>query len=260
MPQEGDTLRELRPLLVALALPTLALAFAISALTTYGPVVLIRLANSDTKVGLLIGGEGAFALFVPILAGVVSDRLPASPLGRRVPLVLLGVPFLVGGLVLLPYSPSYLLAAVIVFSIYVGYFLYYPPYRALYADLFPRSYYGRAQSSQAIARGLGLGAALLAGGLLLTVWRPFPFVLAAAFVVAATAFLLPVARLESSARADVRRGRRCCRGCATSSAIAISARSRSRTASGSSASPGCARSSSSTSSGASASPRRSPRG
>lgn len=202
VPREGDTLRELRPLLVALALPTLALAFAISALTTYGPVVLIRLASSDTKVGLLIGGEGAFALCLPILAGVISDRLPPSPLGRRLPLVLLGVPFLVGGLVLLPFSPSYLLAAMIVFSVYAGYFLYYPPYRALYADLFPRSYYGRVQSSQAMARGLGLGAALLAGGLLLTVWQPFPFVLAAAFVLAATAVLLPVARLESSVHAS----------------------------------------------------------
>ncbi|HKI93494.1 MAG TPA: MFS transporter [Gaiellaceae bacterium] len=198
VPQEGDTLGELRPLLVALALPTFALAFAISALTTYGPVVLIRLAHSDIKVGLLIGGEGAFALFIPILAGLVSDRLPPSPLGRRLPLVLLGVPFLVAGLVLLPFGPSYLLAALIVFAIYVGYFLYYPPYRALYADLFPRSYYGRVQSSQAVARGAGLGAALLAGGLLLAVWQPFPFVLAAAFVLAATAALLPVARLESS--------------------------------------------------------------
>lgn len=201
LPREGDTLAQLRPLLVALALPTLALAFAISALTTYGPVVLIRLAHSDTKVGLLIGGEGAFALFVPILAGAASDRLPPSRLGRRLPLVLLGVPFLVGGLVLLPFSPTYLLAALIVFAIYVGYFLYYPPYRALYADLFPRSYYGRAQSSQAVARGAGLGVALLAGGLLLTVWEAFPFVLAAAAILIATFVLLPVARLESSTHA-----------------------------------------------------------
>ncbi|HZD87914.1 MAG TPA: MFS transporter [Gaiellaceae bacterium] len=201
LPQEGDTLSELRSLLLALALPTLALAFAISVLTTYGPVVLIHLAHSDTKVGLLIGGEGVFALCVPLLAGAASDRLPASRLGRRLPFVLLGTPFLAAGLVLLPFSPSYLLAALVVFAIYVGYFLYYPPYRALYADLFPRSYYGRAQSSQALARGAGLGAALLAGGLLLTVWRPFPFALAAAVVLAATLALLPVARLASTVRA-----------------------------------------------------------
>ncbi len=131
LPREGDTLRELRPLLVMLALPTLALAFAISALTTYGPVVLIRLAHSDTKVGLLIGGEGVFALFVPLLAGAVSDRLPPSRLGRRLPLVLLGVPFLVAGLVLLPFSPSYAAAAATVIALNVGNFLYNPPYRAL---------------------------------------------------------------------------------------------------------------------------------
>jgi maltose/moltooligosaccharide transporter len=200
-PREGDTLAELRPLLVVLGLPTLALAFAVSVLTTYGPVVLIRLAHSDTKVGLLIGGEGVFALFVPILAGAVSDRLPPSRLGRRLPLVLLAVPVLATGLVLVPFSPSYLAAAGVVFAVYVGYFLYYPPYRALYADLFPRSYYGRVQASQAIARGAGLGAALVAGGLLLTAWTPFPFVLGAAAVVAATAALVPAARLEPAARA-----------------------------------------------------------
>ncbi len=197
LPQEGDTLRELRPLLVALALPTFALAFAISALTTYGPVVLIRLARSDTMVGLLIGGEGVFALFVPLVAGAVSDRLGPSRLGRRLPLVLLGLPFVVTGLVLLPLSPSYLFAAAVVFVLYVGYFLYYPPYRALYAALFPRSYWGRAQSTQAIARGAGLGAVLVAGGALLDVWEPFPFVLGAVVLVVATLALLPAARLGS---------------------------------------------------------------
>lgn len=204
LPREGDTLGDLRLLLLTLALPTLALAFAISALTTYGPVVLIHLAQSDTKVGLLIGGEGVFALCVPLLAGAASDRLPVSRLGRRLPFVLLGTVFLAAGLVLLPFSPTYLLAALVVFAIYVGYFLYYPPYRALYADLFPRSYYGRAQSSQAVARGTGLALALLAGGLLLTVWQPFPFVLAAAVVIAATIALVPAARLESAVRVQAR--------------------------------------------------------
>jgi predicted MFS family arabinose efflux permease len=80
---------------------------------------------------------------------------------------------------------------------FVGYYAYYPPYRALYADLLPRRLYARAQASQAVLRGAGLGAALLAGGLLLSVWSPLPFLIAAAAAVATTFALVPVVRLDS---------------------------------------------------------------
>src|SRR3954470_4849258 len=80
-PRQDESSSTLRPLLLLLGMPPFGLAFAISVLTTYGPVILIRLAHSPTKVGLLIGGEGAFALVVPIAAGALSDRLPPSPLG-----------------------------------------------------------------------------------------------------------------------------------------------------------------------------------
>jgi len=197
IPGEGESARQVRPLLVLLGLPTFGLALAISVTTTYGPVVLIRLAHSTTTVGALIGGEGAFALVVPLLAGALSDRLPASPLGRRLPFVLLGAPLVVAGLALLPFSPSMGLAGAAVLAFFVGYYLYYPPYRALYADLLPRTLYARAQAGQAIARGAGLGVALLAGGLLLSVWRPLVFLIAGAAVVASTAALLPVFQLQS---------------------------------------------------------------
>lgn len=54
--------------------------------------------------------------------------------------------------------------------------------------------HGRAQSSQAIFRGLGLGLALVAGGVLLALWQPLPFVLAALALLAVTAVL--VARVK----------------------------------------------------------------
>ena len=107
------------------------------------------------------------------------------------------MPLIVAGLVLLPFSPSIDLAAGAVLAFFVGYYLYYPPYRALYADLLPRALYARAQAGQAIARGAGLGAALLAGGLLLSVWRPLVFLIGATVVVATTVALLPVFQLQS---------------------------------------------------------------
>jgi MFS family permease len=157
LPREGEPAAQVRPLLVLLGLPTFGLAFAISVLTTYGPVILIHLTHSPTVVGALIGGEGAFALVIPLAAGSVSDRLPPSPLGRRFPFVLAGAPLAATALALLPFSSTTGLAGAAVLAFFVGYYIYYPPYRALYADLLPRALYARAQAGQAIARGAGPG-------------------------------------------------------------------------------------------------------
>lgn len=197
LPCAGEPFAEARPLLLVLGLPTLGLAFAISVVTTYGPVVLAHLTTSSTQIGLLIGGEGAFALVVPLLSGPISDRLPGPPLRKRLPFVIVGAPLLAVGVVLLPFSPSYLLAGGAVLVFFAGYYLYYPPYRALYADLLPREFFARAQGNQAVLRGAGLGIALLAGGLLLDVWQPLPFVLAGLLAVVTALSLKPIARLES---------------------------------------------------------------
>ena len=197
LPRDGASPADVRPLLALLSLPTFGLALAISVLTTYGPVILIHIANSPTTVGALIGGEGAFALVVPLASGALSDRLPPTALGRRLPFVLLGVPLCCAGLVLLPFSSTIGIAGAAVLTFFVGYYIYYPPYRALYADLLPRTLYARAQAVQAIARGAGLGIALLSGGLLLGVWQPLPFLIAAGVLAGATTALLPIFRLQS---------------------------------------------------------------
>jgi len=200
LPDDDDPVSAARPLLVVLGLPTFGLAFAMAMLTTYGPVVLLGLTHSPARVGALIGGEGAFALAIPLVAGVLSDRLPESTLGRRMPFILVGGPMLVAGLVLMPFSPSYAIAGMAVLLFFIGYYLYYPPYRALYADLLPRTLYARAQASQAVLRGAGLGAALIAGGLLLSTWTPLPFVIAGGMVLATTFALSPVVRLQLTCR------------------------------------------------------------
>jgi MFS family permease len=192
-----------RPLLRVLDLPTFGLALAISVLTTYGPVILLGLTHSTTAVGALIGGEGAFALVVPLAAGAISDRLPPSQLGRRLPFVIVGAPLAAAGLVVLPFSPSTGIAGAAVLIFFVGYYIYYPPYRALFADLLPRSLYARAQAGQAVARGIGLGGALLAGGLLIGLWEPLPFIVGSVILVATTLMLLPIFRLQRSSRNSI---------------------------------------------------------
>ena len=57
-----------------LALPTFALALAMSVLTTYAPLLLGEATSSASAIGLAIGAEGLFALFLPLLVGSLSDR------------------------------------------------------------------------------------------------------------------------------------------------------------------------------------------
>ena len=181
--------RELGRLVRRLSLPTFGLAFGVAVLTTYAPVLLGRATDFGAAIGLAIGAEGAFALFLPVLVGSLSDRT-RTRLGRRLPYALFATPLLVLPLALLPFSASYSATVALVSLFYVGYFVYYPPYQALFADLVPSSYAGRAQGVQGVARGLGLGAALVGGGLLLSVWAPLPFLLAAAAVILTTAALV----------------------------------------------------------------------
>jgi maltose/moltooligosaccharide transporter len=176
-------------MLGALALPTFALALGISVLTTYAPLLLGEATSSAGAIGVAIGAEGAFALFLPLLVGSLSDRT-RTRFGRRIPYALVGVPLLVAPLVILPFAHGYAETVALVSLFFVGYFVYYPPYQALFAELVPSSHQGRAQGWQGVMRGLGLGAALVGGGLLLTVWTPLPFVLAAGAVVLATVVLV----------------------------------------------------------------------
>lgn len=201
-----ETTREdvdIRGLLLTLGLPTFGLAFAICILTTYGPVLLLDLAGSPGTVGALLAGEGALALAVPLVAGALSDRLPAGGrLGKRLPFVVVGGPLVLAGLVLLPLSVNLLVAGIALLLFFVGYYLYYPPYRALYADLLPRSQYARSQASQAVYRGAGLGLGLMTGGFFLGLWMPLPFVVAGSIVLASTLVLRPIARLQRTCEAD----------------------------------------------------------
>ncbi|MCU1600944.1 MAG: hypothetical protein JWO22_1653 [Frankiales bacterium] len=195
-PVEDTQAREIRPLLTLLGLPTFGLAFALSTLTSYGPSILYDKVHDTGVVGAILGGEGALALALPLVAGAMSDRLPPTRLGKRLPFVLLGAPLALAGLVLLPLSVNLLVASVAVAMFFLGYYLYYPPYRALYADLLPRHLYARSQASQGVLRGVGLGVALLSGGVFLELWMPLPFVVAGALLLLSTLALVPVAELQ----------------------------------------------------------------
>jgi MFS family permease len=176
-----------------LGIPTFALALAVTVVTTYLPVLAREFVSSTVVIGVIVGLEGIVALWLPLVAGTWSDRL-RTPIGGRLPFMLAATPLVVVALVgmTLVGSTAAMAAAALVF--FAGYYVAYEPYRALYPDAVGEEVAGRAQSAQALWRGLGTGAALLGGGLLLALWTGAPFVAAAAVYVVATGVFALVLR------------------------------------------------------------------
>ncbi len=190
-----------------LALPTYALAFSITIVSTYLGEVTRRYTQDTAVIGAIIGGEGVMALWVPMIAGSWSDRAQ-SRLGGRLPFVIAGAIPAAVAMALIGFLHSLGLVALVTAVFFAFYFVAYEPYRAMYPDLVDAEEVGgRAQSTQAIARGLGTGSALLGGGLLLSVARPLPFFVAGVVLVGAVlAFVLLIVRRVLGGQQD-RHGR-----------------------------------------------------
>ena len=180
--------------MVLLGIPTLLLALVVTVVTTYLPVVAREFVGSTVVIGVIVGLEGVVALWLPLVAGSWSDRLH-TPLGGRVPFLIAATPIVVIGLVALGFVSSLapLAGAALVF--FIGYFLAYEPYRALYPDAVGDEAAGRAQGTQAVWRGLGTGLALVGGGLLLSFGQATPFVAGAViFVIGMAVFAVALKR------------------------------------------------------------------
>lgn len=166
---------------VLLGMPTLGLALAITMISTYAPKVAAEFTSSTVVIGVIIGGEGLMAVWVPLIAGSWSDRL-RTRFGGRLPFMMVATPPMVIGLLLVGVVGSLLGLALVVGLFFLAYFVAYEPYRALYPDVVPEQYAGRAQSIQALWRGAGTGIALVTGGVMLAAGQFVPFVVAAVAV------------------------------------------------------------------------------
>jgi MFS family permease len=171
-----------RRMVTLLGLPTLAFALAATVVTTYVPVAAQPLIGSTVVIGAIVGLEGLVALWLPLISGTWSDRL-RTPIGGRLPFLLAAAPVLVAGLVMLALAGSTAALAAGVLVFFIGYFIGYEPYRALYPDAVGQQAAGRSQGVQALWRGVGTGLALLGGGLLVAIADGLPFFAAAAVVI-----------------------------------------------------------------------------
>lgn len=189
-----------RRALAALAIPTFGLALASTTVTTYLPVLLHEI-SGPLVTGAIIGLEGVLGIFVPPLVGSRSDNL-RTRFGRRLPFLVAATPVAAIALVLMPAVGSALALALLVALFFGAYFTYYTPYRAVYPDVVPDDLRGRSQGAQKTAREVGLGAALVGGGLLLGLWKPLPFLIAALLLSASTLAFLRWADTSADAAED----------------------------------------------------------
>ena len=184
--QKGE--RPLKPAekanLALLALPTFALALAITIVSTQLGEVARTYTHNTITVGAIVGGEGAMALWVPLICGSWSDIL-RTRIGGRLPFVIAGLLPAAASVALIGLVHGIVTIAIASALFFFFYFVAYEPYRAMYPDMTDSEISGRGQSTQAVARGIGTGVALLSGGLLLSVARPLPFALAALVIVTA---------------------------------------------------------------------------
>jgi MFS family permease len=173
--------RAQRKLVWTLGLGAFGLAFSIAVTAAYLPPLLSTFTGDTVLIAAVIAAEGVFAIALPLVIGPWSDTFH-TPLGRRRPFMAYALGPMAFCLVLVAFMPTFWTTALIVFAFYFAYYVYEPPYRGLYPDLLPESVYGRAQSVQHLLRGLALGSALVGGGFLFHIWKPSPFLLAAAVI------------------------------------------------------------------------------
>lgn len=176
------------PFLIVLGAPAFGTTFAITALTTYLPT-LLGTESGPLVTGLVIGGEGAAGLVLPLLVGLANDRA-ARTVAHRLWFVLVGAPLCLTGLLLVATDLNRTVLVVGAAAYFVGHFAYLTPYEALYPDLVPKQVSGRSRAAASSWRFAGLGAALVGGGFLLDLWAPAVFLVAAGAVAIGTVALL----------------------------------------------------------------------
>lgn len=186
-----------------LGLPAFGIALAYTAVTTYVPVLIERL-SGPAVTGVIIGAEGLFALLVPVVVGAWSDRT-SSRLGRRLPFVLAGATLACVGLLLVALTGRSLTGISVALSFFfVGYFVYHSAYYAMFPDLVSDDERGRSQGFQGTFRAVGLLLSLVAGGLLLGLWQPLPFLVGVLAVTGVTTVLLVGVRQRVGGNRDGR--------------------------------------------------------
>jgi maltose/moltooligosaccharide transporter len=141
-------------------------------------------------IGLLMTFDNVAALTLQPFWGARSD-LTRSPLGRRKPYLLVGMPLAAAATFALPFFAQTTLVAIMLAAVVMNLAMtiFRAPLTALFSDLFPREARTQVSGFTDLMAGLGAIVTLLAGGALFDLNHHFPFAMAAAFLLAAALIL-----------------------------------------------------------------------
>jgi membrane-associated phospholipid phosphatase/MFS family permease len=182
--------------LVAFSLAGLGAGAARGLTTTYVPVLLERIDDSPTLIGLVMSVNAVAGFAVPIAVGLWSDRRHRSGLGRQLPFMVGGSALAAGGLVAvgLGSGTSYVALGLAAGVVYTGLNALTTAHRALIADDVADGRRPAATSGQEVAAALGAGLAVAIGAALIDPAPTAAFALAAGLLAASAAPTILLAR------------------------------------------------------------------
>ena len=144
---------------------------------------------SPVVIGFFMTIDNIAALVVQPPVGTWSDKL-RSPLGRRMPFILVGAPVSALAFGIIPFAAVLPLFVACTTTLMLSMALWRTPVVALMPDLTPSKYRSQANSIITLMGGLGAIFAYLGGAALFKINAAYPFWLGSALVLGAAAMLL----------------------------------------------------------------------
>jgi MFS family permease len=131
------------------------------------PPLLERTTRSATKIGFALSLGAMAGVFMPIITGLLSDRIETR-WGKRRPFVIFGGALASIAIIFVPLSTNYLLTLSILAVLYIALNSYITPVFAFIADVVPAAQRGKAAGVYGVLRGMGTLIGFAVGGYL---WR-----------------------------------------------------------------------------------------
>ena len=119
------------------------------------PLYLFEITKSETITGIILSGAGIFGIMMPILSGVLSDKINTR-WGRRKLLIITGWFLVIVILLLLPSVSSLILIIPLTLLLYASFFTAMVPYFALLPDITPPEMRGLASGMMFFVGGIGI--------------------------------------------------------------------------------------------------------
>jgi maltose/moltooligosaccharide transporter len=139
------------------------------------PLYLKELTGSNMVTGIILSTTGITGLFLPVLAGSLSDRIN-TPLGRRRPLIIAGWILTCIMVLLLMRIDSLFMALPVIVLAYAGFFFAIGPYFALLPDTVPVAQRSFASGVMFLVGGIGILSYLMFAARLWDTSHTLPFV------------------------------------------------------------------------------------